>query len=158
MYHRIDVEIDNSSILRPKYDRFDDEVRSIDVIDEISTKDFSLGFALSVRTPRDLKDCSFGTRPHLRRGRQPSSGQRGQLQESEAVGSLQPLEKQREQLGARARDAVEKQSVVAETARGRGQPQLRQRPDQEHRKQREWFRFQRQVTLTWKRLRETVKL
>ena len=43
MDHRIDVEIDNSSIWGTKSRRIDVEIRSIDVIDVISTKHFSLG-------------------------------------------------------------------------------------------------------------------
>ena len=53
--YRIDVDIDNSSILRSKYDQFDFELRSIDVIDEISTNDFSLGLADSLVDQRTLK-------------------------------------------------------------------------------------------------------
>ena len=50
--------IDNSTILRPKYDRYDRldvELRSIDVIDEISTNNFSRGVEMPHcpdRTPR----------------------------------------------------------------------------------------------------------
>ena len=43
---RMDIEIDNSTMLTLKYDRFDLELRSIDVIDEISTNYFSLDMCL----------------------------------------------------------------------------------------------------------------
>ena len=45
--YRIDADIDNASILRPQYDRFDVELRSIDVIDEISINDFLSGESTS---------------------------------------------------------------------------------------------------------------
>ena len=55
---RIDVDSDNSLILKPLYDRFDFELQPIGVFDEVSTNDFSLGTLAALRVSEKLSNSN----------------------------------------------------------------------------------------------------